>query len=85
VKFGSDIHINNKKKIKLECIAVIYKMNMPLLPFHETGKESRVGTACRSVRLKKKKKNRGQCVDMLSKGINIKEKGGNTARSLMKH
>lgn len=30
-------------------------MNMPLLPFHETGKESRVGTACRSVRLKKNK------------------------------
>ena len=27
-------------------------MNMPILPFHETGKESRVGTACRSVRLK---------------------------------
>jgi hypothetical protein len=60
-------------------------MNIPLLPFHETGKESRVGTACRSVRLKKKIKNIGQCVDMLSKGINLKEKGGNTARPLMKH
>jgi hypothetical protein len=67
VKFGSDIHINNKKKIKLECIAVIYKMNMPLLPFHETGKESRVGTACRSVRLKKKKKTEDSVLTCLAK------------------